>query len=67
MYPRLTCKQASRLITSRFDRTLPLGARVSLRLHLLICKACPTFERQLKLMNGAMGRWRSYADDGEQP
>jgi hypothetical protein len=34
-------------------------------MHLLACKACPRFERQVRLMDEAMGRWRAYADQGD--
>jgi hypothetical protein len=29
------------------DRSLPLGKRIGVRLHLLICKFCARYERQL--------------------
>ena len=29
------------------DRSLPLGKRIGVRLHLLICKFCVRYERQL--------------------
>ena len=67
MFPRLTCQQAARLITARHDTALPLHQRAALRLHLLACKACPTFDRQVELMHGAMGRWRHYMDEGNRP
>jgi Putative zinc-finger len=61
---RRTCKEAYALISQQFDRELPLAERVALRLHLLACRACPTFDRQMRLMDSAMGRWRAYTDSG---
>jgi hypothetical protein len=58
---RRTCKEACALITTRQDRPLPVADRIALRLHLLACKACPTFDRQIRLMDQAMGSWRRYA------
>jgi Putative zinc-finger len=58
---RRTCKEACALITARQDRALPVADRIALRLHLLACKACPTFDRQIRLMEEAMGSWRRYA------
>lgn len=58
---RRTCKEACALVTSRQDRVLPVADRIALRLHLMACKACPTFDRQIKLMSEAMGSWRRYA------
>jgi hypothetical protein len=64
---RRSCSESARLITRQLDEPLPLADRLALRLHLMACKACPRFERQVKLMDQAMGRWRAYAkgDSGE--
>jgi hypothetical protein len=63
-YPfRRTCKQATALMVAREDRQLPWADRVGLRLHLLVCKACPTFERQMLTMRNAMKQWRGYTED----
>ncbi len=62
MFLRRTCQEAARLMTARRDRKLSLADRVALRFHLMACKACPIFERQVKLMDSAMGSWRAYAE-----
>jgi hypothetical protein len=64
---RRTCKEAAALMSQRLDRELPFADRLALRLHLIACKACPTFDRQVRLMDEAMGRWRAYADSGSRP
>ncbi len=62
-YPlRLTCQEAADLMLAREDRALPLADRAALRLHLVICKACPQFERQLLTMRHAMKQWRGYVE-----
>lgn len=62
---RRTCKQAAALLLAREDRPIGLADTVALRLHLMACKACPKFERQLLTMRNAMRQWRNYdADDG---
>jgi hypothetical protein len=48
-------------MVAREDRALPLSDRVALRLHLLVCKACPRFERQLLLMRNQFREWRNYS------
>lgn len=64
LYPlRRTCKEAVALMIAREDRELPRLERWALRLHLAMCKACPSFERQLLTMRQAMGAWRHYSDD----
>lgn len=66
MFLRRTCQEASLLLTTRVDRPLSLADRIALRLHLAACKACPIFDRQVKLMSQAMGRWRAYVErDGD--
>jgi len=37
---KLTCKDASRLISEGLDRKLGLAQRTALRLHLAVCDAC---------------------------
>lgn len=58
---RMTCKQAAALLVAREDRDIDFGDKVGLRLHLLACKACPNFEKQLSIMRNSMKQWR---DDG---
>lgn len=61
----LNCREATQLVLQALDRRLPWHARLALRAHLLICKACPTFVRQTQLMQQATARWRHYADSAE--
>jgi len=57
-----TCKEVSALVIAREDRVLPWHDRLALRLHMVICAACPTFERQVLTMRNAMKAWRNYED-----
>ena len=64
----LTCKDASRLQSQSQDRTLQLGERLSLRLHLLICNNCRRFKQQLELIRQACqqaSKSEGMGDDGE--
>lgn len=58
-----TCKQAAALVIAREDRALSLSDNIALRLHLLVCKACPNFENQVLTLRAAMGRWRNCGDE----
>lgn len=49
----INCKEASRLSSESHDRSLALGERVSLRLHLIGCKLCSRYARQLELIKAA--------------
>ena len=46
----LSCKDVTKLVSEAMDRSLPLGKRIGVRLHLLICKFCARYERQLHLI-----------------
>ncbi|WP_430417969.1 zf-HC2 domain-containing protein [Methylibium petroleiphilum] len=58
----ISCRQSARLLSGRLDRRLSPAERVTLRMHLAICKVCPVFDRQLRLMSRAMGTWRAYSE-----
>jgi len=60
---RRTCREVSALVIAREDRTLPWADRLALRLHMAVCAACPTFERQVLTMRNAMRQWRHYEAD----
>jgi len=55
-----TCKEATVLMVAREDRSLAWRDRLALRLHLLVCKACPRFERQMLGMRQQLKQWRNY-------
>jgi len=64
----LSCRDATRLVLEGEDRRLTPAERFGLRFHLLICKFCPPFVRQVRLMRSAMGRWKQYAEsDADAP
>jgi hypothetical protein len=54
-----TCKEVTALVVAREDRELPATERVALRVHMVMCKACPVFERQMLTMRNAMKQWRN--------
>ena len=55
---RLSCQQASRLLSQKQDEPLPFGKRARLRLHLMYCDACTNVSRQFDTVRQAMLRWR---------
>ena len=60
---KITCREATQIIVQGEDRRMPLGERLSLRLHHRICTNCRRFARQLQLMRQASARWRQYSED----
>jgi len=52
----LSCKDVTRLLSESMDRSLPLGKRIGVRMHLLICRFCARYERQLLLIRETVRR-----------
>jgi len=55
---RISCKDASRLISQLQDGDIPLWERLRIRLHLQLCDACTHFERQLRFLRAALRNYR---------
>ena len=53
---KLSCKEASRLLSQSMDREMSVGELARLRLHLTLCDACRNFSRQLELLRRAVAR-----------
>lgn len=51
-----SCKDVTQLLSEAMDRSLPLGKRIGVRFHLLICKFCARYERQLLLIRETVRR-----------
>ncbi len=70
-YPfRRTCREVAALILAREDRALNVPERLSIRIHFLVCKACPNFAQEVQVMRRALQSWRNYSerdDDGRSP
>jgi hypothetical protein len=58
-----SCKEAAAMVVAREDRQLSNLDKAALRMHLVICKACPRFENQILTMRNAMKQWRNYTED----
>lgn len=63
----LSCKDVTRLVSESMDRSLPLGKRIGVRLHLLICKFCARYERQLLLIRETAMRLAATAESPGGP
>lgn len=44
----LTCKEATQLVSEGLDRHLPWSKRLGLKMHLLMCRHCSAYSRQLR-------------------
>jgi hypothetical protein len=62
-----TCKEVAALLIAGEDFELPMTDRLALRLHMVVCGACPRFQRQVITMRSSMRLWRNYTDFAEFP
>lgn len=63
----LSCKDVTKLVSESMDRSLPLGKRIGVRLHLFICKFCARYERQLLLIRETVRRLAATVDAPGEP
>lgn len=54
----LNCRETAELLSQGQDRPLKAGENLRLRLHLLLCRGCRSFNRQLDFMRAALRRYR---------
>jgi Putative zinc-finger len=64
---KLTCKEASRLLSLGLDHKLTLGQRTALRLHLALCDACTNVRAQFDFLRRALKSYGSPDDRSEPP
>ncbi|MBI1914090.1 MAG: zf-HC2 domain-containing protein [Planctomycetes bacterium] len=59
----LSCKDVTELISQSQDRKLPWYQRLRVRLHVLMCRSCSYFRRQMLLLRDALRHLRGTAED----
>lgn len=60
---KLTCRDASRLLSDGLDRKLSFADRAALRLHLTLCDACTRLKAQFEFMRRAVSAYANRDDD----
>lgn len=58
----LSCKEVSLLLSRACDERLPWRVRLAVRLHLLYCRGCRQFEKQLHVLRSAAHRLADHLD-----
>jgi len=53
-----SCKEVSRLASDRMDRELSLRERMAFRLHVMMCRNCLRYARQLAVLRQASEKLR---------
>ena len=59
------CKEVTRMISESLDRELPFYQRIGIRMHLLMCKLCSRYRRQLLLMRETIRLQTASSEDIE--
>jgi len=54
------CAEMSRLASQSFERSLPLGTRLKMRLHYLICVWCSRYLKHLTFLHAAARRLNGH-------
>jgi hypothetical protein len=54
---RISCKEASRIISQMQDTDVALSVWLRVRVHLLLCVACLRFARQVRFLRVALRRY----------
>ncbi len=57
----LSCKEATQLASEGLDRELPFWRRLGLRLHVVMCRGCSRYARQITALNRLISD--HYGDD----
>jgi hypothetical protein len=58
----LSCKEATRLLSERQDRSLSLGESAALRVHLAICRGCRAVSEQIPFLRRALAKYFDLPD-----
>jgi hypothetical protein len=56
------CQQVSRLVSKSMDRKLPLIQKMGIRFHLMMCRLCSNYRRQLIFMRRLLQISRQHED-----
>ena len=58
----LTCLEATRMLSEAQERPLAMTERATFRMHLVVCRACREFEKQVDFLRSAT---RAYLRPGK--
>jgi hypothetical protein len=61
----LSCKEVSHLVSESLDRKLPFHLRLQMRIHLLMCRFCSRFRKQVLFVRGAARRFLTASEEAD--
>jgi len=56
----LTCRQATQLLSEKQDRPLLLREQSNLQLHLLVCRSCHRYGKQIKTLSQLSKAFKNF-------
>jgi len=56
----LTCRQATQLLSEKQDRSLLWRERSDLQLHLLVCRSCRRYGKQIKTLSQLSKAFKNF-------
>ena len=59
------CQAVTRMVSESLDRKLPFYQRMGIRMHLLMCKLCSRYRRQLLLLRETIRLEAASSEDIE--
>jgi hypothetical protein len=62
-----TCKDMAHLLSEAMDRPLPLGVRIKMQVHFLICKWCERYKNQLLFLRNSIRRHPEKFEGHDSP
>ena len=62
----MNCKDATRLMSERYERALNLRERLTLKVHTAMCKGCSNYGQHLDVLRLAAKRLREGDTGGER-
>ena len=62
-----SCKEVTQMVSESLDHKLPLIQRIGIRVHLLMCKFCSRYRKQLLILREAMRLQEKYIEDTTLP
>ncbi|WP_053980801.1 hypothetical protein [Marinagarivorans algicola] len=62
----MNCQKASELASRQYDQPLSLSKKISLKFHLLICKHCRNFNKNIEQLSHSMQSFLRGDDNKDQ-
>jgi hypothetical protein len=61
------CKEVTRMVSESLDRALPFYQRMGIRIHLMMCKLCTRYRKQLLILREAIHLKSKHDEEIELP